>query len=158
MLRGIDCRVSPTGFLAMTHATRVFAIYQVPLAPRNDMQRGGKTNIDYLSSGILNHKLPVLSFLTIQKQHGEKQMNKEETLRDKIVYELDMIRIMSKMSRNSINDDLEIISNDTDKSLCEKLKTIEYDNIEVIFEDIIKRCWKISEFLHEITTTAEKIA
>lgn len=56
-------------------------------------------------------------------------------LTDKIYYELDMIRILSKMSGYVIINESEDIGN---------------DKFKLIFEDIEKRCWLISEYVENM--------
>jgi hypothetical protein len=58
----------------------------------------------------------------------------QQNLTDKIIFELDMIRIMSKLSVFAIQNES---------------KETENDSFELIFEDIEKRCWNISEWFEE---------
>lgn len=66
------------------------------------------------------------------KNIGKQQI--EENFKDEIIYELDMIRILSRLSTCAIN-------NDSDDS--------KNDSLELIFDDIEKRCWKISEYIEK---------
>ncbi|OGI00380.1 MAG: hypothetical protein A2287_09270 [Candidatus Melainabacteria bacterium RIFOXYA12_FULL_32_12] len=59
----------------------------------------------------------------------------KQNLINKIYYELDMIRLLSKMSCFVIQNEAE---------------NIKQDDFQLIFEDIEKRCWQISEFVENI--------
>ena len=66
----------------------------------------------------------------------------EETLTEKIVLELDMIRTMSKLIVFAIENDS---------------KETETGSIELVFEDIEKRCWNISEFVEKIENKIKEL-
>jgi len=56
----------------------------------------------------------------------------QQNLTQKIYQELDMIRLLSRMSGFAIHNEAQ---------------NIEQNHFEMIFEDIEKRCWQISEFV-----------
>jgi len=58
----------------------------------------------------------------------------QQNLIDKIYYELDMIRLLSRMSKFVVTNNDEIIKE---------------DGFNLIFKDIENRCWHISEFIEE---------
>jgi hypothetical protein len=59
----------------------------------------------------------------------------QQNLIDNTIYELDMIRILSRFSIFSLINDS---------------KEIERGSFELIFEDIEKRCWQISENIEKL--------
>ena len=66
----------------------------------------------------------------------------EETLTEKIILELDMIRTMSRLTVFAIQND----SEETERG-----------SIEGIFEDIEKRCWNISELVEKIENKVKEL-
>ena len=58
----------------------------------------------------------------------------QQNLTQKIYQELDMIRLMSRMSGFAIQYEA---------------KNLGQDSFKLVFEDIEKRCWQISEFVEE---------
>lgn len=58
----------------------------------------------------------------------------QQNLTDKIICELDMIRTMSRLSIFAIQNES---------------KETENDSLELIFKDIEKRCWNISEYVEK---------
>ncbi|OGI22875.1 MAG: hypothetical protein A2287_10350 [Candidatus Melainabacteria bacterium RIFOXYA12_FULL_32_12] len=56
----------------------------------------------------------------------------QQNLTDKIYQELDMIRLLSKMSHFAIQSEAE---------------NIDQDSFMLVFEDIEKRCWQVSELI-----------
>lgn len=59
----------------------------------------------------------------------------QQNLIEKIISELDIIRTMSRLSIFAIKNDS---------------KELENDIFGLIFEDIEKRCWNISEFIEQL--------
>jgi hypothetical protein len=66
-----------------------------------------------------------------------KEITMEENITNEIVQELDMIRILSKMSKCVIINEFE---------------NINYSHFKLVFEDIEKRCWNISDLVEKINT------
>lgn len=62
----------------------------------------------------------------------------QQNLIDKIYCELDMIRITSQMSNLALQNEL---------------KNIRANSFELIFQDIEKRCWQISEWVEQLQNT-----
>ena len=58
----------------------------------------------------------------------------QQNLTKKIYDELDMIRLLSRMSGFAIKNEAQ---------------NIEQDSFMLVFDDIEKRCWQISEFVEE---------
>ncbi|OGI02608.1 MAG: hypothetical protein A2104_10510 [Candidatus Melainabacteria bacterium GWF2_32_7] len=59
----------------------------------------------------------------------------QQNLTDKIYQELDMIRLLSKMSCFAIQSEAE---------------NIDQDSFMLVFEDIEKRCWQVSELTEKL--------
>ena len=62
----------------------------------------------------------------------------QQNLTGKICQELDMIRILSKLSCCAIQNEAE---------------NIEQDSFILVFEDIEERCWQISEFIEKLANS-----
>ena len=59
----------------------------------------------------------------------------QQNLTEEIILELDMIRIMSRLSLDALNNDISLT---------------ETGSMQLILEDIIKRAWNISELFEKV--------
>jgi len=59
----------------------------------------------------------------------------QQNLTDKIYNELDMIRLLSRISKFVVSSDNEVIKE---------------DSFNLIFKDIENRCWQIAEWVEEM--------
>ncbi|OGI01152.1 MAG: hypothetical protein A2Y25_08965 [Candidatus Melainabacteria bacterium GWF2_37_15] len=62
----------------------------------------------------------------------------QQNLTDKIYLELDMIRFLSRITRFAITN---------------KTENLQEDSLPLVFDDIEKRCWQISEMVEKLDNT-----